>query len=199
MSCRNYAHESRCVARCPSGTYATFDRLCLRCHRECITCYGPTKKDCVACRRQKSEKKLYVDVTKQGSCVMKCPLGFHVRNETLCAECPSHCDVCTDGALCTTCSRDFLLASDSKCVSTCPEGQYPDIPSRKCVACDESCATCVGSRPSQCGLCKANSFYYERSCIDRCPSGFFADLGKKLNILHLLIINLIKVNFFDLL
>jgi len=177
LGCRNFIFESRCVTRCPAGSYATIDRACSRCHRDCVTCYGPGKRQCLTCK-PKGENRMYIDVTRNGFCVTKCQLGFFAQNATTCVECASHCDACSDdGRICTSCSRNFVLSSDKKCIPTCPEGQFQDPATRSCLPCHETCATCVGPRASQCGLCRDNSFYYERSCVDKCPKGFVADLG----------------------
>ena len=182
VSCRNFLFESRCVARCPAKSYGTIDRLCLRCHRDCVTCYGAGKRHCLSCR-QKGDAKAFVDVVKGGSCVAKCSTGYFPLNATSCVECASHCDACNDdGVTCNACANNFLLSADKKCVASCPEGQFPDPSSRSCLPCHETCLTCVGSRPSQCGLCKDVLFYYERSCVQKCPSGYFADPGKLFNI-----------------
>lgn len=181
VGCRNYVHETRCVARCPAGSHATIEKMCLRCHRDCVTCYGPGKRHCLSCR-QKGDAKMFVDVTKGGSCVTKCPAEYFAKNSTSCVECPSHCDACDDdtngGVTCKTCAKNFALSADKKCVSSCPEGQFPDAAAGSCSPCHVTCSTCVGPRASQCGFCKDSLFYYERSCTDKCPSGFFADPGK---------------------
>jgi hypothetical protein len=173
--CRHFNHESRCVAQCPTGSYASIDRSCLRCHRDCAACFGPGKRQCLVCR-SKGQTPMFVDVVKGGICVAKCSTGLFVQNATTCIECPSHCDVCSDN-VCMSCAKNFVLSTDKKCVPSCPDGHFSDIPTRSCVACHETCSTCVGPRPSQCGLCRDNLFYYERSCVDKCPSGFFADAG----------------------
>jgi hypothetical protein len=138
-------------------------------------CFGPGKRQCLVCR-SKGQTPMFVDVVKGGICVAKCSTGLFVQNATTCIECPSHCDVCSDN-VCMSCAKNFVLSTDKKCVPTCPDGHFSDVPTRSCVACHETCSTCVGPRPSQCGLCKDNLFYYERSCVDKCPSGFFADAG----------------------
>jgi hypothetical protein len=180
IGCRNMVHESRCVARCPAGSFATVDKLCLRCHRDCVTCYGPGKRHCVACR-SRGDVRAVVDVSKGGACVARCSKGYVAANATACVECPPHCDACRDdGVTCDACAQNFVLSADKRCVAACPEGQFADAASGACMQCHPTCTTCVGPRPSQCGLCRDAMFYYERSCVDKCPNGFFADPGETL-------------------
>ena len=62
------------------------------------------------------------------------------------------------------------MDTNGKCVTDCGPGMYGKatfssrgiVSESKCLACDSSCAECVGSAANQCKECK-NGFYLQRT------------------------------------
>ncbi|XP_062274784.1 proprotein convertase subtilisin/kexin type 6 [Scomber scombrus] len=74
------------------------------------------------------------------------------------------------------------LKSGRTCVNHCPSGHYEDITSRRCRRCTKGCEKCDGRSASSCLLCRRGLYLnaLNSSCIDTCPSGYFADESQRL-------------------
>uniref|UniRef100_A0A7N6A6U0 P/Homo B domain-containing protein n=1 Tax=Anabas testudineus TaxID=64144 RepID=A0A7N6A6U0_ANATE len=72
------------------------------------------------------------------------------------------------------------LKTGRTCVSHCPLGHYEDIVSHRCRRCYKGCERCVGRSAGDCLSCR-RGFYLNTlnsSCVDACPSGYFANEGR---------------------
>ena len=108
-------------------------------------------------------------------CYDSCPTGTYV-NGAECSACPSNCDVCSSGTVCTTCSSGFYLSSvNNKCYNPCPAGTY--LSGSTCSGCSTGCSTCTSS--TACTACQSGYYLYDdgstQSCYNPCPSTLVAD------------------------
>ncbi|XP_026234734.1 proprotein convertase subtilisin/kexin type 6 [Anabas testudineus] len=102
--------------------------------------------------------------------------------------CHSQCgDQGCDGPESDHCLNCVYFSLDSlktgrTCVSHCPLGHYEDIVSHRCRRCYKGCERCVGRSAGDCLSCR-RGFYLNTlnsSCVDACPSGYFANEDQKL-------------------
>lgn len=56
-----------CVRSCPMGFYNSSERICNKCHVQCVGCTGPSATDCLTCQRYR---------TTGGLCVSACPSSY---------------------------------------------------------------------------------------------------------------------------
>ena len=199
----NY-RSSSCVLKCPDDTYQTFDRSCQPCSQRCGTCYGPMSGQCNSCKldtefayyiQDKSRcyrkcPKGYFQQTQRpmmaavnsGSREPVYEYALSQENDfKFCEQCPIHCASCENENKCTSCNGNLILYNHT-CISDCPIGRYAketkSIDGNRtfiCDLCHKSCDTCIGPKGGQCARCKKGFFYYQRSCIQSCPTGFAAD------------------------
>ncbi|XP_033634052.1 scavenger receptor cysteine-rich type 1 protein M130-like isoform X1 [Asterias rubens] len=62
-----------------------------------------------------------------------------------------------------------------ECVTTCPQGFYPDSLTGQCVLCRKDCLQCVNEPGYQCTRCKAGTLLDGNDCVDECKSGYHPD------------------------
>lgn len=197
LACKNFKFGNVCVDRCPLTTYSSIRGTCQACHPSCQTCFGPNPNDCLSCGNS-----LFL-LTNQSTCIKgSCPLGYRQRpSSNECVPCPSHCESCTEASevhnliesprtlykhpqetsvVCLKCQPGLVRSVlENKCMSSCPGGFYLNQETRACDPCHESCATCIGSLPTQCSLCQDHTFYFERKCVEKCPIGFRPDVNRQ--------------------
>ncbi|KAL7722878.1 Protein serine/threonine kinase [Entamoeba marina] len=119
-----------------------------------------------------SEKETYGISSGTSNGITRCIQGFYLKNG-VCLSCHSSCSTCIDNAtFCLTCPTGTMI-SDHECVESnsphckqlvygndicvnCDDGYY--IKNNQCEACDESCATCVGTETS-CITCNTTDYF----------------------------------------
>uniref|UniRef100_A0A7N6BPI1 Proprotein convertase subtilisin/kexin type 6 n=1 Tax=Anabas testudineus TaxID=64144 RepID=A0A7N6BPI1_ANATE len=102
-----------------------------------------------------------------------------------CSTLPQCGDQGCDGPESDHCLNCVYFSLDSlktgrTCVSHCPLGHYEDIVSHRCRRCYKGCERCVGRSAGDCLSCR-RGFYLNTlnsSCVDACPSGYFANEGR---------------------
>ena len=62
-----------------------------------------------------------------------------------------------------------------ECVTTCPQGFYPDSLTGQCILCRKDCLQCVNEPGYQCTRCKAGTLLDGNDCVDECKSGYHPD------------------------
>lgn len=149
-SCEGMYHVNGsrvCMRECPLRYYLNVNQhMCSECHQDCASCFGPSEKDCSACRFARLGR----------SCVSKCPVGHILDTTTPPATCirPEECP-------------GYIFTSS--CVNECPSGFYPidtsDLPT--CGKCNSSCKTCSGPEANQCFTC--SELLYGVNCVSSCP------------------------------
>ncbi|KAM4854655.1 extracellular matrix organizing protein FRAS1 [Thomomys bottae] len=159
--------HGQCVPTCGDSFYQ--DRhTCAVCHESCAGCWGPTEKQCLACRDP-------LQVLREGSCESTCGDGFYNKQGT-CVACDQSCKSCgPSSSRCLTCTENTLL-HDGKCISECPRGFYAGATGR-CKVCHNSCASCSGPAVSHCTACTHPQVLHEGYCLPSCGEGFYSHHG----------------------
>ena len=90
------------------------------------------------------------------------------------AACDSSCGTCAGSStFCLTCANN-QLASNGKCVASCPTGSFSS--SGQCVTCHPDCATCTGSAFNQCSSCPSDRPVLTNGrCLPTCSKSQFFD------------------------
>jgi hypothetical protein len=127
-----------------------------------------------------------------GSCVESCPSGTFLSPQdnltctgklslkllalvlTAGTACSSQCGTCLGAAnFCLTCNGN-QLASDGKCVSSCPSNTLATAGA--CSPCHPDCATCSGTSFSQCNSCPSGRPVLSSGrCLPTCSKTQFFD------------------------
>ena len=205
LTCKpgTFFYQGQCVNPCPDGYWGdTSVSQCRECWSSnitpfsCKTCDAETSSNCTSCNIG-----FFRHPMNYGSCLSICPDGFFADNSDWnCKPCystgtsnKSACETCS-GPLatnCTTCTAPgtYYLPLDSSCVTTCPDGYYPDLtasyPYNLCKECyqysqpsnlDGTCATCSGPASNECLSCNASQFLDSSSmCVNVCPTGWWGN------------------------
>ncbi|XGW21755.1 hypothetical protein V3C99_004597 [Haemonchus contortus] len=190
--CRYWQLEDMCVKKCPQeGFYEDHTtRKCLPCYAECLTCSGPTERDCLSCRN--------VQLISDGQlvCLTNCSVS-HYQDGTQCRPCHESCSNlrCTgpgdhlgEGG-CSECLYAQLSRSHEviRCLiapsmhEACSDivGYYPStqaidgVQLVHCDPCDEQCTSCTSAGRNTIAngcVCKgyANEMAKDSICLDRC-------------------------------
>ena len=121
----------------------------------------------------------------EGKCSSGCPSGSYFDTSTnSCSYCPTSCQDCLSDKKCLKCDLGLYL-SDNECLSSCPDGTYPNENS-ECESCSEECSICYGPTDYQClecnskdgfiwadtkhskcvsGICEEGYYFYESNCV----------------------------------
>eukprot|EP00092_Neocalanus_flemingeri_P034915 GFUD01037990.1.p1 GENE.GFUD01037990.1~~GFUD01037990.1.p1 ORF type:complete len:1243 (+),score=296.02 GFUD01037990.1:82-3810(+) len=155
-----------CQARCGGAEYPDSGQ-CEPCHASCHSCVGGRDTQCGQCR----EGTFYFE----RRCVSYCPAGYAshgTRGE--CLPCPTGCDHCqADGGVCSTCRQGWSKTPEGLCLSPESEKCQPGMYSGKgtCLACHNSCETCVGPKDKDCSSCYPDHRLHISTCVETCPAG----------------------------
>ena len=155
--------NSSCQALCGGEEYREGDR-CKPCHESCKTCVGGKDTQCGRCK-----EGFYFE----RRCVPYCPVGYAsdiTRGE--CLPCPTGCDQCqADGGVCTTCRQGWIKTPEELCLPPksveCQPGMYSG--KGTCLACHDSCETCVGPKDTGCSSCYPDHKLRISTCVLTCP------------------------------
>lgn len=94
-------------------------------------------------------------VASTGStCVSSCASTEYGNTyNRLCMACHATCLACSKGGIygCSTCPNGKFKTAVNSCVSTCPDGYYPNV--NVCTQCNAACKTCSASGTSSCLSC----------------------------------------------
>ena len=116
-------------------------------------------------------------------CGTTCNLGFYPDSSTnQCEQCHSSCEGCNvaGSTSCTSCKTPTYLQSltgPASCLTTCPNGKYPDSTSNICQTCHSSCLSCSNSGSSSCTTCISGTYLqpFVATCLATCPSTYYPD------------------------
>ncbi len=182
--CRNGAYpleglETTCVPNCYSrygSIYLDAEAGVCRhvsCHASCLTCFGPTSKECRECRDK--SKLLY-----EGECLDACPEGYFAGDSNICFSCDADCVKCIGVGKCSKCASGLLMC-DGWCRSSCPSGYYQvsalNLTCVSCSAATPGCKACSSSGESRgkCVACGEGYVLYNGSqCVAQCPDGTYS-------------------------
>jgi len=128
---------TECVTknRCSAGTYPDDEtRYCKECAKACLTCYGPTNKECLSCNFEQG----YSNDTKGNCGRIICGEGNYrsinlEAKEVTCLPCDSACSACdSKGAdKCIGCQKGYITYPSSvknrvEC-RDCPVGFFRNV------------------------------------------------------------------------
>lgn len=111
--------------------------------------------------------------TPRRTCVSSCGTGYYTAFNAAklqeCRPCSSTCYDCSGTAdHCIACNMSSFLEK-IRCVTSCPEGFYGNLKSRKCEACDPKCTSCLsGWTNNRCLSCNHPYFLNNTKCVDDC-------------------------------
>ena len=173
-----YLYNGQCYLNCPTGTYSDFGSgLCINCVSPCLQCISST-----ACTSCVLNYYLY-----QSTCQTVCPLGTYnasTATSKICNNCSLGCNNCTSLTNCSFCQSGYLLyfnQGQGSCTTSCPSGFYAGFVSsstftnsnqHQCLICVSPCITCISE--TVCVTCLTGYYFYRGSCVNACPSGFYA-------------------------
>ena len=124
---------------------------CTLCSQSCNGCFFDSQSNSAKCLQ--CSEGFFMD--QNGDCVSDCPTGQTAIDSypnDVCMDCLSPCAECAGSVSeCTACT-DTNYLMDGKCISQCPDGFYPDVSSKVCLACSPLCKTCSSS--TGCSVCK---------------------------------------------
>lgn len=175
-------YGNSCFDSCPGGTYDPGNAMCMPCDPICSACAG-TPTNCVNCGVGQ------IINTVNGQCVSTCPTGTYEGwtdddPNRRCLPCTlKGCTLCTANnnvVTCTAClSHLYLKPAAGTCIEAV-ECLSPFIlletPSKNCVFCHHSCATCDGTSQTSCLTCPSIRLYKPdtKECLTSCPgTGYF--------------------------
>lgn len=182
-----YLFGSSCLLTCPNNYFAnTTANTCDPCNVGCATCTGPLLTDCTVCRNYNNSGtiEVYYKVLSATTCDRGCPTGQFISSSfpNTCAYCdPSciNCSVTSTNCTLNACNPGYYyLASNSTCVSNCPNNYYANTTTGLCTVCIAGCQLCYGGSLNECTLCQttaSNVSYYKiidiNTCTQICPPG----------------------------
>ncbi|EWS75879.1 transmembrane protein, putative (macronuclear) [Tetrahymena thermophila SB210] len=164
----NYFLQNKwCVIQCNEGYYQSGNQ-CLPCDKTCLTCDGPSPKNCLKC-----PQFYYLVIKSKGSS---------------CKPCHESCKTCNGPSVhdCLTCSTFnylFQESSVSQCLPCdyskqtcfglsnkdflqCPQGNYIILQENQYYqTCHPDCLECDGPSNSNCLKCKSQQYLDQQKCI----------------------------------
>lgn len=154
-----------CLSKCSEGEYLA-NGVCRKCPSSCLSCTGPTVKNCTSCKGVK-----FLDLASK-SCSYECPDGYFGEAKTaLCRPCPPGCKTCQESGKCTTCNSGLVIYNN-QCKTFCPVGFYVKEETNTCEKCDLSCLDCIEKR-EKCIACNGQHFLHGHKCTSVCPKGAY--------------------------
>ena len=171
--------NGECADECPDLSYAAANGTCVPCHHSCLSCDGPTEKDCTSCPGQLS-------LGEDGTCSIRSPSscqdGTYFDHRKLeCHSCHVTCAKCSgkESTQCTLCNGSYTLINDGRCVDTrqlqnCGPGHYLNPSSLECTPCPSLCANCSGD--TTCLSCLESHYLLSNgTCVESCPEHTVTD------------------------
>ncbi|KAM8895396.1 proprotein convertase subtilisin/kexin type 6 isoform 2-T2 [Spinachia spinachia] len=143
------------------------------CHSECGDqgCDGPDTQHCLHCVH------FSLGSWKSGrTCVSHCPLGHYGDIASRrCRRCYKGCEGCVglSAGNCLSCPKGlYLLALNSSCINTCPQGYFADEHQRRCLKCHDTCMRCL-RYADRCTACSQGYRLAGMTCVPECTCGTF--------------------------
>jgi hypothetical protein len=119
--------------------------VCRACNPVCSSCTSYAV--CQGCQSVNGVGYFLNGVT----CTVTCPSNkYGQTGDNFCVPCVPSCATCfgPSSTACLTCQNDgvndnFLIYGTSICSLSCPDGQYQNATSFRCLLCSSYCKTCV--------------------------------------------------------
>lgn len=148
-----------CEKNCDSNQYLDKKtNICGSCNTTCLTCIGPSGKECTSCASPNFLFSL--------NCVNNCSNGYYPDpNKRLCNICSSACINCKEANSCVECASDVYLDVTFKNCTKCEtKGYYIDKNEKTCNPCYFSCLKCIST--DTCLECDSNTVLKLNKCYD---------------------------------
>ncbi|EAR95046.2 TNFR/NGFR cysteine-rich region family protein (macronuclear) [Tetrahymena thermophila SB210] len=163
-----------CLENCNSNQFKD-NGSCTDCDASCAACSGADANNCLKC-----SGSLFLN-QNTNTCVSSCPDSYYQNtSNNTCSKCDITCATCNGGTSsnCLTCNSQFIYQkSTSKCISSCPSGQYLNTNTNNCEQCDATCLNCVGGSKNQCVDCQSPRYYQKSttSCELQCQPNYYGN------------------------
>lgn len=149
-----------CDANCTYRFYQTSNTTCNKCHFSCYQCTGKNETQCTSCVAGSL-------ISSNGTC--QCIISNQYMEETTmqCEYCASKCKTCVEKKTkCLSCVQGmYLMEKENDCIYECPDQYFqyidPSTLEGTCFKCHETCATCKGSKDTDCLTCLTK--YYAKT------------------------------------
>lgn len=167
-------YQAQCVAECPIGFYSD-TKACQSCHRDCKSCYGPSKYQCLTCY-----SNFLLD---ESECVYACSNGKYADEYGHCDWCDSSCNDCNGPTPqnCISCGLGYYIADNVCYKDLCPGATYlAHAAERICERCQFGCSVC--SSPQFCRFCFPGFNLYRGWCYSLCPGNLISTTHRFTNL-----------------
>ena len=164
---------------------------CEPCVDGCMTCDGPTLKDCQSCNTSDDGTLKYYKYIGEDTCSLTCPKGQFIDStiDFLCQQCSFLCEACKNSANnCVPgegCPVGYYFYNETNsCLASCPNNYYADMTSGYCEPCDDSCLLCYGSGTTKCTRCRidpdnSSAIFFKHprldACVASCPTSYYGE------------------------
>jgi len=178
------------VKRCgevPFGYYINnVSKTIEKCHVSCNSCVN-SADNCLECFHSdliNPLKNYYNKIDEPSKCYLgDTKLISHFLDLKLnkFSPCDKSCLNCVDQPEnCIECNKDYysLYDNKNKCVSTCPDGTYPNLSLLECSKCKLGCETCIDRE--NCIACSKNYYTLHdniNECVSTCPVRTYPNLS----------------------
>ncbi|CAG9319149.1 unnamed protein product [Blepharisma stoltei] len=163
---------SNCI--CSSGTYCSYENVCITCNSYYYPYCSSTDSGCLACGEkcktcsssnscsECAQPDLMHIVSSLGSCACNEGYTSYPYDNNQCVSCPNLCSACSSLTQCTACKQNAELGSNWLC--QCKFGYYLNN-SNKCIAtCNSLCTSCSENDGNFCYGCVPNAELKGNSC-----------------------------------
>ncbi|EAS05248.2 hypothetical protein TTHERM_01364620 (macronuclear) [Tetrahymena thermophila SB210] len=135
-----------------SFNYDKINQKCYKCHSSCLTCNGPTEKDCTKC----INSNFIHDPSNSNICKCK------IQNCQNCSQ---------DGSQCLQCADNFSPNQQKTQCDYCETKNqfFIEKSTNSCLSCHEDCKTCVGQQKNECTNCMHKGQTLNEKNICSCP------------------------------
>lgn len=160
--------STNCLTCSHGGYFHSSDNHCsatapVVCDSSCLTCSNSDGAICSTCI-----SGLFLHSSDSSCSTCSSALGYFSSAGSLCGKCPSNCETCSglNGNDCLTCPNGFFMhVSDSHCDSSCSSDNSFYSEGGECLECHPDCATCNGSRASDCLSCNDQSLLISETTL----------------------------------
>jgi len=179
-----YYENNKCICKTDQGYFIqhgadyTQDK-CLKCHPNCVLCYGATFEECYSCIDSIFTEKLINGVA------CRCGHGNYYDSSDLiekCKPCAKFCKECSESATnCVECIDNPGIKHTGKCECIVPgyfeyyNATSTNLHKEECVSCYPLCKKCEGPFSNQCQSCyeEKGAILIGTTCI--CQNNYYYD------------------------
>lgn len=140
--------------------------LCIKCHKDCDTCYGELETNCLTCTSD------FIFDPLLFKCKRICQEYNFPNEQNICVPCSEHCTHCIGNTAneCTSCSTGYELDLKNACSKECSSYKQFRNLENGCQDCHVSCYECQGPEINDCSRCIEGEVLVDNRCLKPCPS-----------------------------